>query len=205
MKNFLTIAALVLIISSCKKGEEVKIDETQVETPADTIVANDTVAASEVMTEEVTTTEVAVKEIAKSDKKEDVNYAVFGSKFNADKALSRSEMLKKYKSLKKGDTVAVKFKSTIKNVCKKKGCWMAMELPESKESFVRFKDYAFFVPLNADDSEAIVSGKAYIDVVSVAELQHYAKDGGKSDDEIAQITEPKVTYAFQADGVLIKE
>lgn len=80
-----------------------------------------------------------------------------------------------------------------------------MELPNKKESFVRFKDYGFFVPLNADNSEAIVNGRAYIDVVSVAELQHYAKDGGKSQEEIDKITEPKVTYAFQADGVQIKK
>ena len=81
---------------------------------------------------------------------------------------------------------------------------MSMALPGEKESFVRFKDYGFFVPKNADGSEAIVHGKAYLDVVSVAQLQHYAKDGGKSQEEIDKITEPKITYAFQADGVLMR-
>ncbi len=114
-------------------------------------------------------------------------------------------MLKKYQTLKKGDSVAVKFKSTIKDVCKKKGCWMQMDLTNNKESFVRFKDYAFFVPLNADNSEAIVNGIAFIDVVTVDELKHYAKDGGKSQAEINKITQPEVTYAFKATGVLIKK
>ncbi len=80
-----------------------------------------------------------------------------------------------------------------------------MDLTNEKESFVRFKDYGFFVPLNADNSNAVVSGRAYLDVITVDELKHYAKDGGKSDAEIAKITEPKITYAFQADGVLIEK
>ena len=70
---------------------------------------------------------------------------------------------------------------------------------------VTFKDYGFFVPLNADNSEAIVNGYAFIDVVSVKELKHYAKDGGKSQAEIDKITKPEVTYAFRATGVLIKK
>ncbi|RZJ67703.1 MAG: DUF4920 domain-containing protein [Flavobacterium sp.] len=114
-------------------------------------------------------------------------------------------MLKKYESLKTGDTIQVKFKSTVTSVCKKKGCWMKMTLPEKKEAFVRFKDYEFFVPLNADNSQGIVSGKAFIDVVTVAELKHYAKDGGKSQAEIDKIKEPQVTYAFTADGVLLQQ
>ena len=133
------------------------------------------------------------------------DYAVFGEKFVPANVLTEKAMLKKYKSLKKGDTITIKFKSVIKEVCKKKGCWMNMDLSESKNSFVRFKDYGFFVPLNADGSEAIVNGKAYIDVVSVEELRHYAKDAKKSQEEINKITKPKVTYAFQATGVLIKK
>lgn len=134
-----------------------------------------------------------------------VHYASFGEKIAADNALTAGEMLKKYNSMKPGDTINVKFMGKVKEVCKKKGCWMSMALPGEKESFVKFKDYAFFVPKNADNSEAIISGKAFVDVVSVAELQHYAKDGGKSQEEIDKITEPEITYAFQADGVLIKE
>lgn len=133
------------------------------------------------------------------------DYAVFGEKFVPANVLTEKAMLKKYKSLKKGDTINIKFKSVIKEVCKKKGCWMNMDLSNSQNSFVRFKDYGFFVPLNADGSEAIVNGKAFIDVVSVEELRHYAKDAKKSQEEINKITKPKVTYAFQATGVLIKK
>ncbi|HPW97943.1 MAG TPA: DUF4920 domain-containing protein [Flavobacterium sp.] len=133
------------------------------------------------------------------------NYALFGEKFQPNKILSKKEMLKKYKNLKKGDTISVQYASTIKSVCKKKGCWMKMDLTNDETSFVKFKDYEFFVPLNADGNEAIVYGKAFVDVVSVDELKHYAKDGGKSKDEINKITQPEVTYSFEASGVYIKK
>jgi len=137
--------------------------------------------------------------------KNEATYASFGEKIAASDALSSKEMLEKYQSLKPGDTIEVKFKSTINEVCKKKGCWMTMQLADDKETFVKFKDYAFFVPKNADKSEAIISGKAFMDNIPVEELRHYAKDGGKSEEEIALITAPEVKYSFQANGVLIQK
>ncbi len=133
------------------------------------------------------------------------DYAAFGEKFKVGKVLTKEQMLKKYKNLKKGDTITVQFESKIKSVCKKKGCWMKMDLAGDETSFVKFHDYGFFVPLNADDSQAIVYGKAFVDVVSVDELKHYAKDGGKSAAEIAKITKPEVTYSFLATGVYIRK
>jgi hypothetical protein len=107
--------------------------------------------------------------------------------------------------MKTGDTVEVKFKSEVDKVCKKKGCWMTLKLDDSLSSFVRFKDYSFFVPLNAENRETIVEGKAFVTETSIEELQHYAKDAGKSEEEIAAITTPKVEYAFMATGVLMEE
>ena len=134
---------------------------------------------------------------------EKVEYAVFGDTISAEGALSNVEMMEKFASLKEGDTVSVKFKSTINEVCQKKGCWMTLDLASDNETFVKFKDYAFFVPKNAQENEAIVNGKAYVSVVSVDELKHYAKDEGKSQEAIDSIVAPKVTYSFMADGVLI--
>lgn len=150
----------------------------------------------------VATTATAQK---KSNSFNSNDYASFGEKFNVNRVYNKAEMLKKYKKLKKGDTLVVQFESNIKSVCKKKGCWMKMELAGDDDSFVKFKDYGFFVPLNADNSQAIVKGKAFVEIVSVEELKHYAKDGGKSAAEIAKITKPEVTYAFTADGVYIKK
>lgn len=133
------------------------------------------------------------------------DYVSFGDKFKVNKIYTKNEMLKKYNTLKKGDTIEVQFQSNIKAVCKKKGCWMKMELVGDNELFVKFRDYSFFVPLNADNSEAIISGKAFVDIESVESLRHYAKDGGKPAAEIAKITKPEVTFSFLADGVYIKK
>lgn len=143
------------------------------------------------------------KETITSNSSDD--YAIFGDSISADKAITNEEMLVLYDKLKPGDTLNIKFKSKIKSVCKKKGCWMTLELPSGKEVFVKFKDYAFFVPKNAQNENAIVNGKAFVNVESVEELKHYAKDEGKSQAAIDSIITPKTTYAFLADGVLIKK
>jgi hypothetical protein len=132
-------------------------------------------------------------------------YAIFGDSISSDKAISNVDMLVQYDKLKPGDTLNIKFKSKIKNVCQKKGCWMTLELPSGKEAFVKFKDYAFFVPKNAQNEEVIVNGKAFVSIESVEELKHYAKDEGKSQASIDSIVAPKTNYSFMADGVLIKK
>lgn len=132
-------------------------------------------------------------------------YAVFGDSITTDGVITKEAMLAKFKDMKEGDTLNLKFKSDIKDVCQKKGCWMTLDLSDGKETFVKFKDYAFFVPMNASKQEAVVSGKAFVNIESVEQLKHYAKDGGKSQAAIDSIKEPKVTYAFMADGVLISK
>ena len=161
----------------------------------------------------LTFTTIALLTSCKEEKKEDVvtneiaentvEYAVFGDSISSDGAISAENMMEKFKTLQEGDTVAMKFTSKIKDVCQKKGCWMTLDLGNEEQAFVKFKDYAFFVPMNAQESEAVVNGKAFVSVISVDELKHYAKDEGKSQEAIDSITEPKVTYSFMADGVLI--
>ncbi len=132
-------------------------------------------------------------------------YASYGEKISSDKVLTKTEMMDKFSTLQEGDTLNLKFASSINEVCKKKGCWMKLDLGNEQESMVRFKDYGFFVPKDADSKDVIVEGKAYVTKISVDQLKHYAKDGGKSQEEIDQITEPELTYAFEAHGVLLKE
>lgn len=141
------------------------------------------------------------KEVSKEES--NVSYAKFGDSISSENAINNSEMMEKFTSLKEGDTLSVKFKSSINEVCQKKGCWMTLALADDKEVFVKFKDYGFFVPKNAQEKEVIVNGKAFVSIESVDVLKHYAKDAGKSQAAIDSITEPKVTYSFMADGVLI--
>jgi len=51
----------------------------------------------------------------------------------------------------------------------------------------------------------IINGKAFLKETGVKELQHYAKDAGKSEDEIAKITTPKIAISIEASGVLMKK
>ena len=132
-------------------------------------------------------------------------YASFGDSISNEQALTADEMAKKFETLKVGDTIEVKFKSKINSVCKKKGCWMNVGLAKDKEAFVKFKDYAFFVPKNAENQEVVVNGKAYVSIESIDELKHYAEDAGKSKAAIDSIIAPKTNYSFMANGVLIKK
>ncbi|MCF6223011.1 MAG: DUF4920 domain-containing protein [Flavobacteriaceae bacterium] len=133
----------------------------------------------------------------------EISYASFGKKITNKNSISREEMAKKFNLLNMGDTINVKFTSIINEVCKKKGCWMKLDLGDEKESMVRFTDYSFLMPLNSDNREVIVEGRAFISEISVDELRHYAEDAGKTKDEIAMITEPKITLSIEADGVLM--
>jgi hypothetical protein len=133
-------------------------------------------------------------------------YAVYGEEFSPGTELSAAQMKEEFRDLGAGDTLEVSFRSTVENVCKNKGCWMTLELPEEQENvMVKFRDYGFFVPKDIDNKEVVVNGKAYVTEVSVEEQRHYAEDNGDSEEEIAAITEPKRTLSFLADGVLIRE
>ena len=135
-----------------------------------------------------------------------MDYNSFGDQITAKDYLSSAEALNKYGALKSGDTINLKFASSIQEVCSKKGCWMKLPAGEGEETImVRFKDYGFFMPLDANGKEVIVEGKAFVTEVSVADLKHYAEDAGKSAEEIKKITEPKMELAFEANGVLMKK
>lgn len=99
----------------------------------------------------------------------------------------------------------LKIRGKVEEVCKKKGCWMMMNLGNGEEMRVTFKDYKFFVPQDLVGKEVVLDGYAYLDTTSVKQLQHYAKDGGKSDAEIAAIVSPKSEIAFEAKGVAVVE
>ena len=137
---------------------------------------------------------------------EAAQYESFGAEISPEGAISSEEMLKKYDAMAVGDSVEVAFKGKVNSVCQAKGCWMKLDLGQpEKESFVKFKDYKFFVPMDASGTQAIIKGWAHKNETSVDELKHYAKDAKKSDEEIAAITEPRIEYTFMADGVLLKK
>lgn len=143
--------------------------------------------------------QVSAEELVK-----EVSFASFGDAILENEAISKEEMASLYENLKPGDTVNVKFKSTVNEVCQVKGCWMKLDLGD-KESMVRFKDYGFFMPKNIAGEEVILEGKAYVEEMSVEEQRHYAEDANSPAEEIEKINEPKKTLSFEAAGVLLIE
>ena len=137
-------------------------------------------------------------------KVQELSFVSYGDKISNDKVVTTKEMLIKFEDMIVGDTINIKFTSEIKEVCAAKGCWMKLPLTEEKEAMVRFKNYGFFMPLDSKGKEVVLEGKAFVQITSVAELKHYAKDAGKSKGEIAAITTSKKEFSFEANGVLLK-
>ena len=129
-----------------------------------------------------------------------VSYFSYGTGFDLLNVVSMDYLIEKVEN--SPDSVQLKVKGKIIDVCSKKGCWMTIELPNKQELMIRFKDYGFFVPIDSS-GEVIINGLAYINNTSVDELRHYAKDAGASINDIESIVEPKITYNFEAEGVLL--
>lgn len=135
----------------------------------------------------------------------EIAYVSFGDKIEADNAIEATLMADTYKGMAVGDSISTKMVAKVDEVCQAKGCWMKLDLGNDEQVMVKFKDYGFFMPKNIAGKEVIINGKAFVSEVSVEEQRHYAEDAGKSETEIAAITEVKRTYTFEADGVLLKE
>tara|TARA_R110000868_G_scaffold14075_3_gene65706 strand:- start:2784 stop:3287 length:504 start_codon:yes stop_codon:yes gene_type:complete len=133
------------------------------------------------------------------------NFTSIGAEIDENGSLNTDEMTNKYRTLAVSDTLNTKFSAKVTEVCQAKGCWMKLKLDDGSEAMVKFKDYGFFMPKDISGKEVIVNGLAFIEEMSVEEQKHYAMDGGETEEAIAAITQPKKTFRFEADGVLIKQ
>lgn len=177
MKNYLLIPVLALSLVACKEENK----------PTDAEVVE-------------TVTEMVVPEnVTKGE------YESYGKEIVADDAIAASSMAEHYKGMKIGDSIDSKIIAKVDEVCQSKGCWMKLDLGSEEQAMVKFKDYGFFMPKDIKGKEVIINGKAYVKEISVDEQRHYAEDAGESPEAIAAITEPKRTYSFEADGVLLKK
>lgn len=163
------------------------------------------ISCKEVKTEEKATEENTEQmESASKIEENPEDQSFYGETFDYDQPEMANAIFDKYQNMKPGDTLLTTFTSSVNSVCEKKGCWMRLKLSEEDESLVTFKDYGFFVPEDIQGQEAVVHGKLFVKETSVEDLKHFAEDAGKSEKEIAAITEPELVYAFEADGVYLK-
>ncbi len=124
----------------------------------------------------------------------------YGESFKPKKYIELNELTQQMAAQ---DTVQAIVKGKVESVCQKKGCWMNIVSEDGESMFVKFKDYGFFMPLDLAGQEVVMNGKAFKEVTSVEELQHYAEDEGLSKEEIDKIIAPKEEYKFMASGVYV--
>ncbi len=134
---------------------------------------------------------------------EEVAYLKYGDLINEDDAITSDELSDVYANLQPNDSVAVKVRTSINEVCAKKGCWIEVPAGDATAR-VTFKDYGFFLPRNSQGKEVILEGMAYKSKTSIDDLKHYAADGGKSQQEIDAITQDEITLSFEATGALVE-
>lgn len=92
----------------------------------------------------------------------------------------------------------VKTEGTVSAVCQDKGCWMVLKSGDQSVR-VRFKDYAFFVPMDSAGATAVMEGVFTVKTVPEATAKHYAEEtpGGKPGD----IKGDQKELSFLASGV----
>jgi hypothetical protein len=126
----------------------------------------------------------------------------YGKEFDTENAIAAEKLSAEMGEKKKLEKVVLY--GEISEVCQAEGCWMKLQNEAGAEIFVKFKDHAFVIPKDLAGRKAYVTGNALKKVVSVEDQKHYAEDGGKSEDEIAAITEPKEELRVEAVGVIIE-
>lgn len=122
----------------------------------------------------------------------------FGKKTTSKGAITVDQL----STVVKDVATPVKVKGTVSDVCTKEGCWLKLKTADG-DMMVKMKDHLFLVPVDINGKEIVVQGTAKIKTTSVKELQHYAEDAGKTEEEIKAITEPKKEIVINATGVLV--
>lgn len=134
---------------------------------------------------------------------ENVAGQAFGAGVKKGNVIEASAIGKQLKADEKKDLKVV---GEVVSVCKKKGCFMNVKISDTETMMVKFKDYAFFMPKDLPvGTKVVMDGFAQRKVTSVEDLQHYARDAKKSEEEVAKITKPKKEIVFEAKGVVITE
>jgi hypothetical protein len=124
-------------------------------------------------------------------------YASFGAEISEANAVGIDNL----NGLNESDTVKMKLKGVVSEVCQAKGCWMTLETTAGVPLRVTFKDYGFFVPKDISGKEVIVEGMVSKSVLSEKMAKHYADDAGEEYDPSKEYLE----FGLVAEGVLVSQ
>lgn len=126
----------------------------------------------------------------------------FGKEVPPGKAIAAADLISVFTA---SDTVETIISGHITASCKHTGCWMDLDMGNGETVHVTFLDESFTIPLDAAGKNAVAEGMAIRELIPVETLQNYAREEGKSKEEVDAITEPVYAYEFIAKGVLIEE
>lgn len=129
------------------------------------------------------------------------NTGWFGEEFELAEAIAPAQVAEMMSDSSNNEFIV---EGTIEECCQKKGCWMKVDMGDGESMRVSFKDYSFFVPLDAGGRTMTMKGVAQYDTISVDFLKHLAEDANATQEEIDAITEPELALTFEATGVYIK-
>ena len=139
----------------------------------------------------------------KEDGKEKLGKSYGPVKVDVSKAITVEEMLADFEG--KSGKVEYTFEGELVEICSKAGCWVNIDKGDGDLFMVRFKDHFTIPPATEAGTGAYLHGVAFMDTITVADLQHFAEDAGKSQEEIDAITEPEFELNFIADGITLKK
>lgn len=142
--------------------------------------------------------EVKETEVVEVEKEDDF----LGKSFDVDEEM---RLINLVSEMENTDSLIAVVEAKVTEVCQAKGCWMKVDLPNGESMRVTFKDYGFFMPKDLAGRSVKMKGVAKKEETDVETLKHFAEDAGKSENEIAQITESKMDYKFVASGVKLME
>ena len=131
-----------------------------------------------------------------------LTYDAYGAAITTEEAVSAETLVERAET---HDGAAVKVTGIVREVCRNKGCWLALDAGGEADVRVSFKDYGFFVPTDIDGRRVVLAGTLHREEVSVETLRHFAEDAGASPDEIAAIQTPEQQLSIIADGVLVAQ
>ncbi len=129
-----------------------------------------------------------------------MNY--YGEKFNQQDAIALNEFVVLAKNT---DTLEIKLKVGISEVCQTKGCWMKVNLLGGEKMVVSFLEHNLFIPKDVAGKSCIIMGKTFLRPVSVEMQKQYAKDLGDLTRLVDAINESIIQRCFIASGIIIKE
>lgn len=138
-----------------------------------------------------------------SKKNQDLENATsFGEAFN-DSTVTPVTMDSLMKLVPLNRPLDAVFTGKVQQVCQSRGCWIKLEASNGQSVFVD-TDEKITMPKSIAGKTVTVNGYAFMDTTDVETLRHYAKDEGKSKEEIEKITEPLIEVSIMATGIKIK-